>query len=107
MSKKTQAELDKELVEKINDLSPAAYYLCGLHNFGIVMMGKPVLMAINYKASEENIKMQEDAWDELLEAGFCHGDVERGVYGYRSTWNGQRACAMIRQHEGRVDGAFG
>lgn len=103
----TRDDQDRVLVEKIDKLSPDAYYLAGLYNFGIVMMGKPILMAINRNVEKTLIKRQEDAWDELLEAGFCHGDVERGVYGYRSTFEGQSACAMIRQHDNRADGPLG
>lgn len=107
MSEKTPEELEAALVEKINNLSSDAYYLVGLYNFGMVSMGKPILMAINQNVSEELIKRQEFAWEEILEAGFCHVDVERGVVGHRSTFEGRRACAMIRQQEGRTDGAFG
>ncbi len=97
------------IVEKINKLSSDAYYLCGLQNFGTVMMGKPFLMAINQNADEKSVERQENAWNELLEAGFCHVDVERGVCGYRSTLHGQIACSFIRQHNEnqRKDGILG
>ncbi len=94
------------IIEKINKLSSDAYHLAGLHNFGIFMMGKGVLMAINENVEDELIERQENAWRELLDAGFCHGDVERGIYGYRSTWDGRRACAIIRSHENRTDGVL-
>lgn len=72
------------LIERINKLSNDAVYIAALKHFGVVMMGKPILMA----AGNER---QQAAFDELLEAGFVHGDVERGVYGYRSTYAGREA----------------
>lgn len=84
------------LIERINKLSNDAVYIASLHHFGVVMMGKPILMA----AANDR---QQAAFDELLEAGFVHGDVERGVYGYRSTFDGREAhpycIAALAGHE--------
>ncbi|AFU88263.1 hypothetical protein CcrColossus_gp393 [Caulobacter phage CcrColossus] len=73
-----------DLISRINALSNDAVYIASLKDFGVVMMGKPILMA----AANER---QQKAFDELLEAGFVHGDVERGIYGYRSTFDGREA----------------
>lgn len=77
-------EETRALVADINGLSTDAVYLASSDWFGRVLMGKPVLAA----AQNER---QQAAFDELLEVGFVHGDVERGVYGYRSTHRGREA----------------
>lgn len=89
---KTQA-----LIETVNDLSDDAVYIASQDWFGRVMMGKPVL------AAAQNDR-QQAAFDELLEAGFVHGDVERGVFGYRSTYDGREASSICQAAlQGRPD----
>lgn len=73
-----------DLIDRINKLSNDAVYIASLQHFGVVMMGKPILLA------PANPRQQK-AFDELLDAGFVHGDVERGVFGYRSTFSGREA----------------
>lgn len=78
-----------EMVEAVNKLSNDAIYMVSRDWFGQVLMGKPILAA----AQNER---QERAFQELLDAGFVHGDVERGVYGYRSTFRGREAASIAR-----------
>lgn len=80
---------DRDLIARINKLSPSAMALAGLYNFGVVSMGKPYLLAPRNDT-------QDALFGELMEVGFCHGDVERGHFGYRSTHDGREACGIIR-----------
>lgn len=82
----TDAEI-AELVQVVNGLSTDAVYIASREWFRQVLMGKPIL------AAAEN-KRQQAAFNELLEAGFVHGDVERGIYGYRSTHRGRDASSI-------------
>lgn len=78
-----------EYIEKINALSDDAYYVVGRDWFGQVIMGKPILaVALNER--------QEKLFAELLNAGFVYFDVEQGKGGYRSTFTGQQASAIVR-----------
>lgn len=78
-----------ELVQAVNALSDDAVYLASRDWFGSVLVGKPIL------AAPQNDR-QEAAFQELLNAGFVHGDVERGIYGYRSTFRGRSAHLLCR-----------
>ncbi len=80
----------KDLIEKVNRLSDDAVRMAALDWFGSVLMGKPIL------AAAQNPR-QERAFAELLEVGFVHGDVERGVYGFRSTYEGRAAAPYCRE----------
>jgi hypothetical protein len=77
------------LIEAVNKLSSDACYIASCDWFGGLLMGKAILAAANNER-------QEAAFAELLEAGFVHGDVERGVYGYRSTYLGREASPICR-----------
>jgi hypothetical protein len=94
------------IVDKINKLSDDAYYICGTFYFGVVIQGKPVLNAISTNAGEEIQERQQAAYEELMAAGFCHVDTERGQWGYRSTMLGQDACALIRKFDKGTDGVI-
>jgi hypothetical protein len=74
----------KKIIELVNGLSNDAVYMASRDWFGTVMMGRPIL------AAPQN-ERQKRAFEELLDVGFVHGDVEGGVYGYRSTWDGRIA----------------
>jgi hypothetical protein len=88
MAPAPDAEL-ANLIASVNRLPTDAVYIASRDWFGTVMMGKPIL------AAAQN-KRQEAAFEALLGEGFVHGDVERGVYGYRSTYRGQRASSICR-----------
>lgn len=77
------------LVEIANGLSDHAAHICAQDYFLQVLKGKPILMAPRNKA-------QEKVFEELLDAGLVHGDVERGVYGYRSTYDGRDVGVLCR-----------
>lgn len=91
MSAQVQQVRDEtaELIEVINGLPYDAVYIASLDWFGSVMMGKPILAV----AGNDR---QQDAFDALLEAGFVHGDIERGQFGYRSTFLGRQASPICR-----------
>lgn len=84
------AERIARLVEITNNLSEEAVYICTRDWFAQVMMGKPILAAPRNAA-------QEKVFTELLEAGLVHGDVERGVFGYRSTYDGRDVASLCHQ----------
>lgn len=61
------------------------------------LAGHPILAA-------PRAKWHEVAFAELLDAGFVHGDVERGVFGYRSTLTGRDAArTFIRAENARIE----
>lgn len=78
------------LIDTANGLSDDAAYVCAQDYFSTVLMNKPILLA------PQN-KRQERIFTELLDAGLVHGDVERGVFGYRSTYHGRDVAALCRR----------
>lgn len=86
----SQDDRQARLVETANGLSNAAANLCAQDWFSQVLVGKPILAAPRNKA-------QEKVFEELLDAGLVHGDVERGVYGYRSTYDGRDVAALCQR----------
>lgn len=61
------------LIDTANGLSDDAAYVCAQDYFSTVLMNKPILPAPQ------------------------HGDVERGVHGYRSTYHGRDVAALCRR----------
>lgn len=91
------SEREKEIVEQVNSLSDGAVYMVSRDWFGQILAGKPIL------AAPQNAK-QETIFDELLEIGYVHGDVERAVFGYRSTYEGRAAhpyCKVVVEESNR------
>lgn len=90
------SERQQELIERLNKLSPTARWIVGLDYFGKILMNKPLLAQAQSPA-------QEQAYEELLDVGFVHVDVERGEVGYRSTYDGRDAAAIYRSLTGAVE----
>ncbi|USN14052.1 hypothetical protein KABACHOK_02160 [Brevundimonas phage vB_BpoS-Kabachok] len=78
------------LVDTANALSDEAAHICAQDYFSAILMNKPILLA------PQN-KRQARIFEELLEHGLVHGDVERGVYGFRSTYDGRAVAALCRR----------